>query len=154
MQEFFITQIHVASRRNLECNFVFPLSLYYQATNVWTEGIVFHGDADGTIFLLFSGIPSPSKSRGNETHIELAGLHLIDILNHNLSLLLMISMRPWAHSLALSDLRISIHSQVSVGPPKGAPRLFLKPSETIIPHTLSGDDPYLQYDICPLYYMR
>ena len=92
-------------------------------------------DADGTIFLLLSGILSPSKSRGNETHLELASLRLIDILNHSLSPLLMISMRPLAHSLVLLDLRISIHSQVSVGPPKEAPKLFLKPSETIIPQT-------------------
>ena len=86
-------------------------------------------------FLLFSGILSPSKSRGNETHLKPTSLRLIDILNHNLSTLLMISMRPLARSLVLSGLGISIHSQVSVGPPKGAPRLFLKPSETILPQT-------------------
>lgn len=63
-----------------------PLLSSHQCVN---RGYRVYGGANGTIFL-FSGILSPSKSRGNETHLELASLRLIDILNHNLSPLLMI----------------------------------------------------------------
>ena len=90
-----------------------PLLSSHQCVN---RGYHVYGDADGTIFL-FSGILSPSKVEAMK-HLELTNLRLIDALNHNLSPLLMISMRPLVHPPVLSGLRISIHSQVSVGPPR------------------------------------